>query len=329
MTPKVVVSVVSGARAEHIVNLLASLRPSVADPSLDATIVVTLNTRDDALAQLVRSGGPRCDVIVNDEPRGYATNHNHVIATYPADHYVIANDDVIVPDGAMRALVAFMDQPANARVGVASPVLRNPDGTLQPSTSAFPTIPRTLLSMSGLRRTRVVDAALRSVGKLPIFGGGRTKYWAHDRTMSVATLNGAFVIVRGATIADVGLMDEVSLAGGEEAEWHKRMADHGWAVVLLHGVEVTHIGEQTVGGWSRRDLEYAKGWFNYFAKHSTTLRTRVLAAGAWLVWGARAAISSARGDAEQKELARDAMRLSRRVWSDGDVRTADRAPERA
>jgi GT2 family glycosyltransferase len=83
----------------------------------------------------------------------------------------------------------------------------------------------------------------------------------------VQTFGGAAMLVRRAAVCDVGPMDEVSLIGGEETEWHKRVWDAGWSAVFLHDAQVVHFGSQTVRRLPRLHAEFFKGALNYFWKH--------------------------------------------------------------
>ena len=51
---------------------------------------------------------------------------------------LLLNSDAELRPGALRTLVAWMD--AHPAVGACGPLLLNPDGSLQPSWSRFPTV---------------------------------------------------------------------------------------------------------------------------------------------------------------------------------------------
>jgi GT2 family glycosyltransferase len=99
-------------------------------------------------------------VIQNDESLGFAANHNRVLRSSHARYVWHLNDDLLILPDAIRRVTEFMDQPANARVAAASPKLLNPDGSLQPSTYGFPSMPQILLAHSGLRELPLTDRVL-------------------------------------------------------------------------------------------------------------------------------------------------------------------------
>lgn len=83
-------------------------------------------------------------------------------------------------------------------------------------------------------------------------------------------------------------MDEASLLGGEETEWHKRFWNAGWSVVFLHDAPVVHFGSQTIAVSPTLRVEAVKGLLNYFRKHRSRLAFTTLA-------GSLAAILAVRG----------------------------------
>jgi GT2 family glycosyltransferase len=309
--PKIVVSVVSGARSELILGFLRSLRSTTDIDGSDIHVVAIVNRTDPDLTRRIEADDRAVEIVENTSPRGFAANHNEVMHRIHADYYLIANDDVVVLDDAVHRLLGFMEEPQNSRVAVVSPRLVGLDGAVQPSTYSFPSVSRILLSISGLRGRAPVAASLRLAARLPRFRAGRSSYWAHDETRMVDTLAGAFVLVRGAAVREVGLMDEVSLAGGEETEWHKRMADRGWSVAFFPEAEVMHVGSQTVSRTASIELEYARGWFNYTRKHGSGADRAALRFGAAAIYGSRWVWASVRGDASARRLAVSALRLTR------------------
>jgi GT2 family glycosyltransferase len=315
ISPKVVISVVSGRRTELILDCLRSIYATTPRPAVDVRVVATVNGPDAALTARIasdaRDAGWQDAVRVheNERPLGFAANHNRVMRTERAQLFLIANDDVVVRQSAIERLVGFMQTPANGRVAVVSPRLLNPDGSVQPSTYGFPTPARMLLSISGVRGTRPVLWALSVVAKLQRYGGGRSRYWDHDRTITVDSVRGAFVLVREEAIAEIGVMDEAGLVGGEETEWHKRMAEGGWSVVFYPEAEVVHLGSQSVGVDPALELEYVKGWLNYFDKHVSRARVQVLRLCATLVFGLRWLAAAFVGRTATRRLAVEGMRL--------------------
>jgi hypothetical protein len=326
---RVTVSVVSGSDPQLVLDFLRSLY-EIAPGDVAFAVAVTINRPDTAHGDAVRSDAERAGwssrvvVRTNDVPRGFATNHNANIRDHPADLYIVANDDIIVLPGALERLLAFMRHADNARVAVASPRLLNEDRTVQGATYSFPSPGRVLAAAADLRSNQVlgslIDRAARSAGP------GRSRLWAHDRTMLVDSVRGAFMVVRHDAIAAVGPMDEISLVGGEELEWHRRMADAGWKIAFVHDAEVVHLGAQTVGGSASLRTEYVKGWLNYFQKHGRPADVAMIRLGLGAVYAARYARAVVTADRSARQTNAAGLRVVTRwpsTWrgavASGDV----------
>jgi len=259
-------SVVSGTDPGAIVTFLESLRRGGERLPDGLTTTAIINNGDKALAERV---APIADtVIIRQSPQGFAANHNEVLRTTTAEFHVIANDDVIVTTECLAELLDVILRPGNEDLAVVSPLLRNPDGSLQPSTYGFPSASSVAFGWSGLRE-RISDSSMRRLASLLRRGSGKSRHWDHDREVSVDTLRGAFVVVRTKAIRQLGLMSEVALVGGEETEWHARMKKAGWRVLFTPRTTVPHTGRVTTGNRPDLEVEYVKGTVNFFAQHAS------------------------------------------------------------
>ena len=285
-----VVSVVSGRDEDALPGFLESLWADAERLGDRLKCVAIANAASCALIDRIRSmktdnPGRRLELVVNAERRGFAANHNRTMREHEADYYLIANDDVVVLPGTLDALIAYMEDPSNVRVAVASPKLLNVDRTPQGSTFSFPSFVRVLVSAADLRSISSVDRLIGVIAR--VFRAGRTSRWAHDRTVMVDSVRGAFMLVRRDAVDDAGLIDEVSAVGGEELEWHRRMASRGWLVAFVHDAAVVHVGGLTVGGDAMLRTEYVKGWLNYFQKHGRPIDLLLIRVGLLLIYGVR------------------------------------------
>jgi hypothetical protein len=272
---KVTCSVVTGSDPGAITEFLRSLSKSVAfartrrpDLVLETTVVV-----NGKFEPTVPFDGSEALFIKNHTPLGFAANHNQVLRTTRAAYHLLANDDIVVDEDTISALLDYMENPANDKVGALTPRLLNPDGSLQPSTYSFPTVPAVVLAWLGIRN-RLPAGVATLLSRAARRGEGRSRMWAHDRELDVETFRGAFVLMRMEAVRDVGLMTEVALVGGEESDWHKRLEDRGWRRVFNPSTSAIHIGRLTTGGRLDLEPEYVKGVTNFFAAH----------AGRWSFW---------------------------------------------
>lgn len=301
---RVDVSIVTGANEALIFQCLESFFRTTGREPFTQRVSVVCNTPGSPLGGRLRAQYADVRVVENQEVRGFAANHNLTLRSSNADFILVLNDDLVFLDGAVGAAIRFLEQPENRDVGILTPRLLNPDGTLQPCTSSFPTVPRVLLWISGIRDRIPTTKRLFWLARLLRRGHGRSRFWAHDRPCDVDTFWGAAMFVRGRALRDVGVMDEATIVGGEETEWHRRFWQHGWRVVFYPGAEVVHLGSQTVGQDPRLEIEFFKGCLNYFRRHRSRPVYYGLRLSAAAVFLLRSVVALLRGNRAQAGQAR-------------------------
>lgn len=265
MPLKIDFSVITGANERLVLTCLESLYESLGFIECEAKVTVTCNEPGTDLSTRLRARFPGIRTIDNTVRRGFAANHNVVIRDSTATYIWILNDDLVFLPDSVSGVTEFLEARGNERVAAISPRLLNPDGSLQPSTYGFPSMPQILLAHSGLRDHRLVDRALKRLAPLLRKREGSSRFWDHGRTVDVDTFRGACMAVRMEAVRDVGPMVEVSLIGSEETEWHRRFHEHGWRVVFFPGASVMHIGSQTVSSPSGNLYhEYLRGHLYFF-----------------------------------------------------------------
>jgi GT2 family glycosyltransferase len=203
------------------------------------TIVVD-NGSTDGTGELLRSLGAAVRVIANTENAGFAAANNQAAAEARGRILFFLNSDtrLTAPD-TLAELADAVDQPG---VGIAGPLLLNPDGSLQPSCAAYPSVGRALLVGAGLHR--LVPNRLRA--RLS------PDTWTHDRRADVDWLKGAALAVRADLFRAAGGF--WPLMYGEEQDLAYRVAQRGRAVRFTPAARVVHVGNQTASQrWSEAD----------------------------------------------------------------------------
>ncbi|HEU4880373.1 MAG TPA: glycosyltransferase [Gemmatimonadaceae bacterium] len=285
-------SIVSGSNEEMLFGCVDSLRSTMQGSRYAWSLTITCNATGKGLAARLRAAYPDAFIIDNAAPRGFAANHNRVLQSSHARYVWLLNDDLLILPDAIRMVTEFMDRPENSRVAAVSPRLLNPDGSLQPSTYGFPSMPQILLAHSGLRGLRVTEAVMRRVAPILRSRAGSSRHWAHDRTIEVDTLRGACVAMRMKAVDQVGLMTEVAIVGGEETEWHRRFHERGWKVIYFADASVIHYGSQTVRDGSKSLYpEYLKGALYYFKTGKSKASYPLFCASLLTMFGVRAAFA--------------------------------------
>ncbi|MCS7006821.1 MAG: glycosyltransferase family 2 protein [Thermoleophilia bacterium] len=228
------------------------IEPCLESVSGVPTVVVDHGSRDGTVA-LVRERFPDVQVV-EQRNLGLAAGWNRGISETESRYVLLLNADAWLVGDALERLVAFAD--ARPRAAVIGPRLRYPDGRLQPSLRAFPTVWRLATEYLFLRKLAPRSRALNA-----FYGAG----FDHDEVREAEFLKGACLLVRRAAIDEVGMLDEAYFLFGEEVDWCYRFRQAGWEVVFFPGAECVHVGGAAHGG--RLSREILRGHLRFLATH--------------------------------------------------------------
>ncbi|HZN14714.1 MAG TPA: glycosyltransferase family 2 protein [Acidimicrobiales bacterium] len=214
MTPAVTVVVVTYRSAGTIDACLASLTTQA-----ERLVVVDNASPDDTVTRVRKHG-----VEVIERPNdGFAVAANAGLATVTTDWVLFANPDTEWPVGAVANLIEIASVRPDA--GVVSPVLNNPDGSVQPTVEHDLTLGRLL---RGLLR---IGGAIRPTPP-PLDGPPVSVEWVHAAALLMPT-----DVARA-----IGGWDERYFLYGEDADLCARVRRAGRTVLVVPSVTVTHVG---------------------------------------------------------------------------------------
>src|SRR5690349_5918463 len=125
------ISVVSYRTPELLRACLEALATERAGSALAIEVTVVDNASGDESAALVRTAFPWVRLIENGTNVGFGAAHNQALLGSTARYLLALNSDTTVAPGALGALVTYLD--AHPGVAIAGPLLRRPDGSVQPS----------------------------------------------------------------------------------------------------------------------------------------------------------------------------------------------------
>jgi GT2 family glycosyltransferase len=215
-------------------------------------VVVDHGSTDGTLA-LVRERYPATRIVVQDN-KGMGGGNNAGMRVASGRYFFLLNSDAWVVGDGLERLVAYAD--AHPEAAVVGPRLRNPDGTLQRSVRAEPTLWRLATEYLFLRKLAPRTNLLN-----PLYVGG----FDHERETEADWLFGPALLVRRDAADAVGLFDEDFFMFSEEVDWMTRFRRAGWKVLFFPGAEVVHVGGASHGG--RMYVENLRGHLRFFAKH--------------------------------------------------------------
>jgi hypothetical protein len=257
---------------------LASLERHPARGAVE-TIVVD-NASADGTAEMVRGRFPGVRVAANDENRGYSRGVNEGIRLSTGRLILILNPDIVVGEGSIDRLAAFMADHPDA--GIAGAKLVYPDGALQYSARSFYTVSALLYRRTVLGRLFPRAKPLRDHLLMDD---------PHDASREVDWIIGACMLVRREALERVGEMDERFFLYFEDLDWCYRMKQHGWKVFYVPESVMIHTYERSSARSVFRKpfiihllslLRYYEKWnriFYLFRRNRLAFKAAVLVAG--------------------------------------------------
>jgi len=162
---------------------------------------------------------------------GFARANNLALAGTRAPAVLVLNPDTVLPPG---ALVRLRDElAARPEVGALTPRLVDVHGRLDGRCRrGFPHPWPALCFLTGLDRVLTGPRARAyTSGWLP-----------EDRAHDVHAVSGAFMLLRGAALAETGGFDERYFMYGEDVDLCLRLRARGWRCRYHPAVTVVHVG---------------------------------------------------------------------------------------
>jgi N-acetylglucosaminyl-diphospho-decaprenol L-rhamnosyltransferase len=200
--------------------------------------------------------------LIRAENRGYAAGNNLGLRAFGfggegllpgttgrwVPRYVLLlNPDTVLPPSALADMLAFMD--AHSQAAVAGPRLVREDGSLDKACRrSFPTPEVAFYRLFGL--SRFFPHSRR-------FGRYNVTFLPPDVTTEVDSVVGAFMLIRGETLDQVGLLDEQFFMYAEDLDLCFRIKRQGWQVWYNAEVTVLHYKGQS----SRQRSAFANAQF--------------------------------------------------------------------
>ncbi|MEA3460165.1 MAG: glycosyltransferase family 2 protein [Chloroflexota bacterium] len=261
-----VIVIISWNVRELLEACLVSVYKSLEGSNLRSEVWVVDNSSSDGSAEMVRERFPQAKLIANETNIGFAAANNQALRALgfatprpplAPRHVLLLNPDTVVVGDALATMVRFLDE--NPSAGVAGAKLLHPDGRLQHSAFAFPTLAQAFLDFFPIHH-RLLESRLN--GRYP------RRFYKRGEPFSIDHPLGAAMMIRGEAIEQAGLLDEGFRIYCEEIDWCMRMKKAGWGVYCVPGAEVVHY----VAGSTRqvRDEMFVELWrsrYRLFEKH--------------------------------------------------------------
>ncbi len=233
----------SGDLLRHCVESLpAAITP---DFVLEKMVIVDNASTDDS-ANVLKAQGVPLTVLRNTENRGFAFACNQGAALAQADYLLFLNPDTRLLGDSLAPALGFMEDPANARVGILGIRLIGDTGEPQRSCAREPTPGRIMAQAVGL--DRICPG---------LFPPHFMSEWDHADTRPVEQVMGAFLIIRRSLFEFLGGFDDRFFVYFDDVDLCLRARQAGWSVVHFAGAQAFHRGGGTTDRVRDRRLFYA------------------------------------------------------------------------
>ena len=204
-----------------------------------------------------------------------------------SEYLLFLNPDAALYAETLAKALAYMQDPAHAKVGICGVQLLDDAGHVSRSCARFPSVAGFLAHAAGLARY------------VPRLGHFMAE-WDHSQTRQVDHVIGAFFLFRRAVFESLNGFDEQFFVYLEDLDLSYRARQAGWDTIYLANAQAFHAGGGTSNQAKARRLFYS-------------LRSRLLYAFKHFSWLGAVVVLLTTLFVEP--LSRSALALLRRSWS--------------
>ncbi|OFZ21532.1 MAG: hypothetical protein A2202_08895 [Bdellovibrionales bacterium RIFOXYA1_FULL_36_14] len=235
---------------------------SFLDTSLNVRLVIIDNNSPDKTLEKLQ-GKIEADFIQTGRNGGYSFGHNHGIDKYPnTEFYLVLNPDVTIHPGALEELVKYMRQ--NDNVGMISPQILNPDGSIQYLCKQNPTLFAQFLR-------RFLPSFLKKLSTYKRYMDWyEMRETGYNGIFQVPYLSGCFMFFRSNILHQIGKLDENFFMYLEDADITRRVNQISRAIYFPYA-QITHDWHRGSYKSLKLTLISIKSSIYYFQKWGTKL----------------------------------------------------------
>jgi GT2 family glycosyltransferase len=228
---------------------------------VSSVIIVDNASTDDSLnqAEALQNLPFRPLIIRNSQNMGFGKACNLGAQHAKSDYLLFLNPDAVLYADTLPIALAFMENPANAKLGICGVQLLDDSGHVARSCARFPTVLGLGAHAVGLDRF------------IPRLGHFMSE-WDHAHTRQVDHVIGAFFLVRRDLFDALQGFDERFFVYLEDLDFSRRAHQAGWRSVYLVEAQAFHAGGGTSNQIKARRLFYAlRSRLLYAFKHFSKL----------------------------------------------------------
>jgi GT2 family glycosyltransferase len=245
---------------------LLSVRAAAAALGEPVEVFVVDNNSADQSVAMVRARFPEVILLENKDNPGFSKANNQALRLATGQYQLLLNPDTLVEESTFQRCCAFLD--AHPRCGGLGVQMLDGQGQFLPeSKRGLPTPAVAFYKVFGL-------AAL--LPRSRTFGRYHLGFLDKNEAHEIAVLSGAFMLLRQAALAQVGLLDEDYFMYGEDIDLSYRLTQGGWQNWYFPEVRILHYkGESTKRTSVNYVLVFYRAMVIFARKHFASSRASV------------------------------------------------------
>jgi GT2 family glycosyltransferase len=216
---------------------------------------------------------------------GFSAANNLVLREGGAGAVLLLNPDTEVYEGTLDTCLARLA--ADPAIGMVGAKLVREDGELDHAAKrSFPTPLAALAHFTGIGRGAGAGASLSQY---------RATHLSEDDPGEVDAVNGAFMLCRAETIAQVGLLDEGYWLYMEDLDWCHRFWDAGWKVFYEPAAVALHVkgGSSAKRRAPKQEIAFHRGMGRFYRRFDAPASNPLLNLAVYTGIAAKLAVSLA------------------------------------
>lgn len=220
---------------------------------------------------------PHAEVFANKDNLGFAKANNQAARVSRGKFILLLNSDTVTHTGALESLVTtFLSKPVDNttahsggssntdRLGMLTPQLENPDGTLQRQGGDLPSLLSVFGQMSLLDDLPFLGQFFPSTQHTGKHGTLLQK--SEAGLIPMGWIAGTALMIRREMADEIDWLDENIFMYGEDMEYCLRAKQHHWDVAIQPKAIITHYGSASSSS-ENAILGEIKGYIYIWSKH--------------------------------------------------------------
>ena len=241
---------------DYLIDALDSILENQWRHAIEVVVVDNNSVLDDSIA-VMQARYAKIPLIAIARNVGFSAGNNQGWRASRGRHILFLNPDTIVHEGALDALVDYLDD--HPAAGACGPKMQYADGRLQPSCRAFPSVGAGLFRNTWLGRL---------FPRNPWTSSYLMEGFNHDREAEVDWLSGSALCVRRPVLEQVGGWDEEFFMYCEDVDLCYRIKQAGFARAYVPAAVITHrIGASSDWAQGAMIRQHHGSMLRYFRKH--------------------------------------------------------------